>query len=244
MPFIDKSKRVGNFTSSEIYRLMTVGTDRKSFGKPALTYIQEKKYEARLGRTLSLDRANKDALWGKFLESRVFELLDDTGYQLVEDRTIEHPTIPRWVGTPDLQHDRDSVVSDIKCYAPKAFCEYVDLLTEAHKDNDTEMFKAEYPQQYWQLVSNSILLNTKYIEAIVYIPYYEELQAIRESVDMLDSEDDRRKYAFIKNSSYHELSYIERGYYKNLNIFRFAVPESDKELLTTRVKQAGELLNK
>lgn len=242
MSILDKQMRVGKFTNSEIYRLMTVGTDRKSFGKPALTYIQEKKYEKRIGRPLQVEKTSRSALWGHFLQQRVFDLLDDTGYELIEDRTIRHPTIECWCGTPDAKHVRNSVAGDIKCYEPKNFCEYHDLLTEAIKTNNTELFKAERPQEYWQLVAHSVLLKTDNIEAILYIPYYEELQAIRESVDMLDSEDDRRKYAFIKHSSYHELSYIERGYYKNLNIFRFSVPESDKELLTNRVKQAGELI--
>jgi hypothetical protein len=119
----------------------------------------------------------------------------------------------------------------------------VDLLSEAVVNNDTELFKKEYPQQYWQLLANSILLNTKHIEAIVYMPYFSELQAIRESVDMLDSEDDQRKYAFIKHSHYNELAYIEDGaFYKNLNVFRFTPPQSDKDLLIEKIKEASNLL--
>lgn len=243
MSILDKQIRVGKFTNSEIWKLLTMAKDGKSFGKPALTYIQEKKFEARIGRPLNLERTNKDALWGHFLQQRVFDLLEDTGYELIEDRTIQHPAIEYWVGTPDAKHQRDSVADDIKCYAPKNFCEYVDLLRLAQPKNDTELFKAERPEEYWQLVAHSVLLNTKHIEAIVYIPYYSELQAIRESVDMLESEDDQRKYAFIKHSHYNELSYIQDDrHYKNLNIFRFEVPQSDKDLLTTTVEKAGELL--
>lgn len=268
MSVLDKQKRIARFTSSEIYRLTGSGKRKMSelelsmrpksgtgsattyvddpytLSDTALTYIKEKKKEGRLGRPLSLERSGKPALWGHFLQQRVHDLLD-TGYELIEERTITHPEFDFWAGTPDSKNERESVTGDIKCYEPKNFCDYVDLLTKAVVGNNTELFKQKFPQEYWQLVSNSILLNTKHIEAIVYIPYFSELQAIRESVDMLDSEDDQRKYSFIKHSHYNELPYIGEGStYKNLNVFRFTPPQSDKDFLTERVKLAGERLIK
>ena len=42
-------QRTGRFTSGSIARLMSLGRDNISFGKPAFTYIAEKNMERRLG---------------------------------------------------------------------------------------------------------------------------------------------------------------------------------------------------
>jgi hypothetical protein len=266
MSIVNNEFRIGRFTSSSIHRLTGWGKREMSkeelaarpksgagssvkfidcptvFDSTALEYIKEKNIERKLGRSLSMNRSGKSALWGHYLQQRVHDMLD-TGYELIEDRTIEHPTIKCWAGSPDNRNIRESVAGDIKCYEPKNFCNYVDCLSAIQPDNNTELFKFEFPQEYWQLVSSSILLDTKHIEAIVYMPYFSELEAIRESVDQLDSEDDQRKYGFIKHSSYNELPYIEDGaFYKNLNVFRFTPPQSDKDFLTERVIAAGKLL--
>ena len=245
--------RIGNFTSSEIAALMTTSKDGKSFGKPALTYIEEKNMERRLGRSLDSEQSAHPLTWGKLIEKRVFDLLG-LEYTLTSQETVQHPTISCWSGSQDgNKFDEGRTVIDIKCpITLKSFCQLVDGIyqcknslgvadgnmiiagvRENHKDGE---------KYYWQLVSNAILTDSKYAELIVYVPYKSELEAIRELANNYDGAD-QRKYAWINFAEDNELPYlIEGGYYKNLNIITFLVPEEDKILLTEKVLAAQKLL--
>lgn len=242
---IKNTFRIGNFTSSEIACLTKVSKDRKSFGAPALTYVDEKNMERRLGRSLS-DELNARALtWGKLLETRTFDLLG-LEYSLISKETIGHPTINYWSGSPDGIKEEDTVI-DIKCpITLKSFCQLVDpiyngltgidamnAIREDHKDGD---------KFYWQLVSNAILTGSTHAELIVYVPYLSELQEIRQMAQMVDTEMLSKHY-WIAMATEGELPYLnDAGYYKNLNVIRFEVPQADKDLLTDCVTRAGEML--
>lgn len=268
MSILNNEIRVGSFTSSPIHRLTGFGKramtaeelaarpksgvgsavktieDPNTLSNEALNYIAEKNLERKIGRSLSVEKQTRATLWGHYMEQRVHDKLP-TSYRLIGKKTVAHPTIPNWVGSPDNDCKAESVVGDIKCYEPKNFCEYVDCLTLANEKNDISIFRDNFPQQYWQLISNACILGMDNIEAIVYIPYFSELQEIRESVIDLDSDDDKKKYGFIAYSSYNELPYIADGCaYKNLNIFRFVAPKEDKEFLSNRITTAGKLLIK
>jgi hypothetical protein len=53
------------------------------------------------------------------------------------------------------------------------------------------------------------------------------------------------KFKWVDYASDDELPYlIDGGYYKNLNIIRFEIPEADKKLLTGCVLKGGEMLLK
>lgn len=67
--------RFGRFTSSEVYKLMSSGKAKGSFGKPALTYIEEKNMERRLGRGLNVEQNARPMTWGSLLEGYVFDKL-------------------------------------------------------------------------------------------------------------------------------------------------------------------------
>lgn len=229
-------ERIGRFTSSGISALMSVGKDKVSFGKPALTYIAEKNMERKLGRSLNTDQSSRPTSWGKVVELQVFELLG-IEYQLVSKETIEHPTLPEiWAGSPDLV--KEGVVCEVKCpFTLKSFCQFADCKTieeirENHPDGE---------DYYWQVVSNAILTNSNEAELIVYCPYRSELASIREWVNNYDG--NQNPLAWISFASDYELPYLpDGGYYKNLNIFRFSVPQEDKDLLTQKVIEAGKLL--
>lgn len=234
-------ERIGNFTSSNMWKLMTVATDKKSFGKPALTYIKEKQWEKKLKRSISTEVQTRPMLWGKFLEQRVHDMLD-AGYELISEKSFVHKKIPTWSGSPDNKNVTESVCADTKCYQPKAFCEYVDNLTHAVKINSTEYFKLNHPEEYWQLVSNAVLLDMKNIEAIAYMPYKNELAEIRQAAANFDSLD-QYKYRFIAEAPDEELAYLpDDSEYKNLNKFRFEVPKADIDFLTARVLMATAIL--
>src|SRR6186713_1406515 len=114
--------RVGNFTSSEIVALTKTGSrpmteeekeahkkanpkSRKTTieswpGEAAITYIEEKNMERRLGRSIDDEKSAKPLIWGKLLEGHVFDKLG-LEYTLSSTETIVHPTIPYWSGSPD-----------------------------------------------------------------------------------------------------------------------------------------------
>lgn len=243
------SIRIGNFTSSEIVALTTKDRTGKGFGKPALTYIEEKNIERRLGRSIDSEAVARALSWGKLNERRVHDLLG-IDYKLCSTETIDHPSIPFWKGSPDFiryfEDPADNTVVDAKCpLTLKAFCHIVDAWQANGLEGFWEVVSGSNKvgeQYYWQLVSNAILTGCDYAELIVYVPYQSELDAIRDMAMQWD-EPDQHNYKWIAYAADDEMPYlIEGGYYKNINKFRFRVPDEDKALLTDLVLQAGELL--
>lgn len=236
MTILSNSNRIGRFSSSKIHNLMKRDRSGKSFGAPALTYIEETNMARRLGRSVTNETNSRETTWGKCLEPIAFDKLG-FDYELVSDVTIEHPDIPYWCGSPDLIKQVDNVVSvvgDIKCpMTLKSFCQFVDAVSiESIRDNHPSG-----DAYYWQLVSNAILTNSDYAELIVYVPYRADLPLIR--LAALDNDD----YKWIGYADDYELPWLnEGGYYQDINMIRFEVPQSDKELLTDTVLEAGKLL--
>lgn len=241
---INNKPRIGNFTSSEIVALTKKAKDGKSFGAPALTYIDETNMERLLGRSLTTEIDARATSWGKLLEPRVFDLLG-LEYTLSSKETIVHPTIPYWVGSPD--GSKFDTTADFK--APltlKSFIQLVqplyegltgmaamDRVREDHKDGE---------KFYWQIVSNATHQGNRFGELIPYMPYFSELNEIR---TMARHHEQAGKFKWVDWASDDELPYlIDGGYYKNLNIIRFEIPEADKKLLTDCVLKAGEMLLK
>lgn len=260
---IHNQHRGGNFTSSKIAALLSMGSremteeelaehkkanpkSRKKTieswpGKAALTYIDEKKMERRLGRSLSTEVNARATSWGSLVEGRVFDLLG-LEYTLTSKQTLLHPRFPFWAGSPDAE--KKNTVPDFKCpLTLKSFCQLVDPLyvglegmdainavRDHHEDGDT---------YYWQIVSNACIKGYEYGELIVYMPYLDELIEIKE----MARRDQSGKYKWIDYAEFDELPYILRnGYYRNLNVIRFRIPQEDKDLLTMRVEAAGKLL--
>lgn len=266
MSILNNEIRFGNFTSSQIFRLCgpakrkmnaaelaarpkegkgklaTITEDYSVLSDEALNYIAEKCIERRIGRNLNVEKTSRSALWGHYNEQRVHDMLPGS-YRLIGKVSQAHPEYQFWVGSPDNDCKVDSIVGDIKCYEPKKFVEYCECLALCIEINDIDKFKINFPQEYWQLVSNACILGMKFMEVILYIPYFGELQKIRQSVLDLDNEDEKKKYGFIAYASYNELAWIkDNGYYINLNRFKFEVPEVDKKFLTERVILAAKQL--
>jgi len=241
MSIIQNTRRHGNFTSSNIYKLLLKDRSGKGFGAPALGYIEEKNIERRLGRSIATDSYSRDMAWGLFLEERVFDLLP-FGYSLESQTTDMHPTIDCWAGSKDLIVEGVKV-SDIKCYQPKNFAQYSDAINEG----DLDKFKENFPKEYWQLVSNAIINEVPKAEAICYMPYKSEILVLQEMASNYEDPYMQHKYKFIFDSidPYPDLAHLpDGGYYKNLNIFEFTVPQDDIDLLTEKVLLARELLVK
>ena len=194
--------------------------------------------------------------WGSLLERYVFEKVLPISYSWNADETILHPEIHAWAGSPDgmkFDEENEHTVTDMKCPGLKAFCQMVfpiyigfngtDAITMLrngfkHKDFEYKPYK-EAETYYWQLVSNAVITGAKFAELIVFCPYKSELPAIREMA--LQSEE--KRFQWINFAADSELSHLlDGGYFKNLNIIRFNVPQSDKDFLTEKVKEAEKLL--
>ncbi len=240
---INNSKyRVGNFTSSEIYKLMTLNKAKNGFGAPALTYIEETNLKRMLGRSLNTDMNSRPTSWGNLLEPRVFDLIG-LEYTYSSQTTDMHPTIPYWAGSKDgTKEGEQRAVIDIKCpYTINSFCQLVMPLYEGLTSIEAMLAIRESSDDgdkyYWQLVSNAILNGCDFAELIIYMPYQSELLAIME---MGKGNPDVKWMEWISEG---EIPYIlDGGKFKNLNVIRFEIPQADKDLLTENVLKAGEQL--
>lgn len=260
---IHNQNRIGNFTSSKIVSLLSMGSremteeelaahkkanpkSRKKTieswpGKAALTYIEEKRMERRLGRSLTTEINARPTLWGSLVENRVFDLLG-LEYKLTSKETLKHPDFPFWSGSPDA--DKKDTAPDFKCpLTLKSFCQLVDPLyrglTGIDAINAVREEHDEGETYYWQIVSNACIKGYRYGELVVYVPYLAELLEIKEMADR----DQTGKYKWISYADFDEMPYLlPNGYYKNLNVIRFEIPQNDKDLITRRVQQAGKLL--
>ena len=254
---LNNKLRVGNFTSSEIHKLMVGGTSpmtadeiaqqkidnpkstRKTkdvmFGAGALTYIKEKVYERRLKCSLATESNAKPLTWGKFMESRCFELLGNE-YILNSQETDLHPTINTWSGSRDGNKSDGKTLIEIKCpYTRKSFCELVELET-------AEDIKEHSPEYYWQMVSNACIMGVDKAELIIYMPYLSELESIKYDCGQIDSPS-QKNFAWINFAEVEELPHLIDGeYYKSVNIKAFNIPEADKLELTYRVLAASQKL--
>ncbi len=225
--------RVGNFTSSEIHRLMST---RKGV---ADEYITEKNWERKLQRSLSDESNARPLTWGKLGEQMVFKLLS-TDYIDGFNITLQHPTIKCWSGSPDaIKQDEGGTVAEIKCpLTLKSFCtisdcDTIEQVRENHKDGD---------KFFYQMISNAILTSSKFAELICFCPYQHQLAEIRELSSDVDGFT-QNAFAWINFASDDELPYIIEGlHYKNLKVIRFEVLQSDKDALTEVVESAGKKL--
>lgn len=225
--------RAGNFTSSEIVALTTNGKVKGTLGAPALTYIEEKNMERRLGRQLKGDTDAKPTDWGHCCESYVFTLLG-LEYSTISKQSIQHPDYDYWAGTPDsICYGHENTIVDIKApFTLKSFCTFVDAwerggitaIRDEHKDGE---------KFYWQCVSGACLTGCNHGELVIFCPYERELDDIRKLILMGE----------YRSLQYCELPFLIEGeYYKNFNHFRFPIPEPDKVALTNRVIEAGKML--
>jgi len=228
--------RVGRFTSSEIYNLMTLAKDGKSFGKPAITYIRTKNNERGLLRSIDKNVSARPTSWGKVLEALAFEKLS-LNYKLSSQETITDSKIDCWAGSPDgffTDGDKKGVY-DIKCpYTLNSFVDLVNCRTGAD-------LKENFPEYYWQLVSNAILTDSELCELIIYCPYKDELENVKEAVDNYDG--NPNEVAWINFSMDEDLPYLLReGKYKDLNVIRFDLSKEDKQLLISTIIRASKEL--
>ena len=228
--------RYGRFTSSKIGCLMSLSKDKKDFGATAKKYIKQKKYERKLGRRIDTENTARPLQYGKCVEGIAFQKLG-TAYRICSDETIPHPLYDFWSGSPDLIKyvGDEKVICDIKCpMTLESFCDFVEYFSA----NGIQGIRDNHPDgetYYWQIVSNCILCGSTKGELIIYAPYQEELQSIKDEASAWG-------YAWLTFASDLELPYLTKdGSYKDINVMAFDIPQSDIDALTANVIKANEL---
>jgi len=251
MSILKNENRHGNFSSSECWRLLTKDKSGKKLGAPGITYIIEKNYERYLGQALGLEIDTKPTSWGKMLEPRVHDLLG-LEYTFTSDITVAHPSIANWVGSVDgFREISERTVIDYKApmtkksfvqlvlplYLGMAGIEVMYALRDGFNHNGTEYPKHPDGQKYFeQLVSNGCIHGCDWAELIVYMPYDSELLEIMNSIEA-------QGVRWLKNAEADEIpSLKDGGFFKNLNIIRWKIPQEEKHYLTEAVIKAGESL--
>jgi len=221
--------RIGLFTSSQIYRLMGAP-------KPMATYIQEKQWERDLGINIQVETSSHPLSWGRIMEGYVYENHIEIEYELSSQQTTLHE-YELWCGTKDLK--KDNCIADIKCPSSRlSFCSLSDVLLQ----QDIELFKKEYPEYYWQLVSNSVLEKVDNAELIVWMPYPSEHEGIIEYIEGIDNMQDQLDIQWVMHAPSSRLPFIPEGRkYKNIVRFAFEVPVDEKTALEEKVYDCSRL---
>lgn len=239
-------ERIGRFTSSNIWKLTTSDRSGKTFGSAGLTYIKEKSAERYLCRSVDLGKDSQATVWGKVAEHfcNFFHL--DLSYQLISNKTVVHPKYDFWTGSPDAK--KLDTVGEIKCFEPKKYFALSMALLKLNENQITiEDFKKEFDDIYWQVVSNSILLNTKYAEIIAFMPNEEQLLEIRQSIEETNVLEllgiDPWKARYIYEEPISHLPFVKNENYPTFVSHKFEPSVEDKVFLTKRVLDANKLLN-
>lgn len=224
-------------------------------GKAAITYINQCNMERRLERSLDGELDAKPTNWGKFVETLLFSMLEGE-YTYNSSDTLVHPEYDCWVGTPDgFKLSENRVVVDAKCpFTLESFCKLVaplysgfdgmeamNALRNGYTDK-TGLFQpphADAEKYYWQIVSNACIDDCTHGELIVYCPYESEIPVIQSAA----VQSGNPSAYFIANGSTKSLPCLkDGGFYQNINIISFEIPQSDKDSLTETVKNASKYL--
>ena len=118
----------------------------------------------------------------------------------------------------------------------------------ALKSGDLERIKSEFPQPYWQVVSNAILNGHKKAELLTFIPTKEQLENIIvqiEEEDFLERNNlDQKDYYFYTRENIEHFNYLPNEWKdKNLVMFEFEIPTSDRQFLLERILKFRQEVN-
>lgn len=144
-------QRLGLFTSSEIYKLM--GTPRSKsevFTDTAKTYIMQKVAE-RLTGVRDETPTTKAMQWGIDNEPLAKEWVGKiNGWEIHETSFVKHPTL-NYGGSGDGWIREIDAAIEVKCLNT------ANHLQEVRYSVTSEDLKANYPNRYWQLTSDTYL---------------------------------------------------------------------------------------
>lgn len=234
-------KRNGRFTSSQASRIVG-GVNKPT--KPFYTYAEEVALERVLGRRITPEADAKALRWGSLMECIIFDCLP-LHYSMTHKNTVVHNKYGDiWSGTPDYKVEIDKKTGEIKCYYLKNWVKY----SLALKSGDLERIKAEFPQPYWQVVSNAMLNGHKKAELLTFIPTKEQLENIIvkiEEEDFLERNNlDPKDYYFYTTENIESFNYLPNEWKdRNLVMFEFEIPTADRQFLLERVLKFRQEVN-
>ena len=240
--------RIGNLTSSEIYKIIGKGKNGNDFNTGGYSYIESKFFERQLGKSLATESNAKPLLWGRLCEKHFFENSGRIEYTPLMNEPISHKEIEYYAGSPDAYKGED-IVSELKCpFTLLSFCQLVQPIIEGHKGLDAiDVIRdthSDGEKYYWQMVSNSILTGRKQCEFIVYCPFESELEAIKELAQEQPLED-LSSYYFVSTASNKQLPCLpDRGFYNNVYSITFTPPQDDIDLLISKIHLCKSLILK
>lgn len=173
-----KRQRLGNFTGSQVGRLMKSGRGKDEvFGKDAISYIDkvggdralhpafvmnDEELEEYLG---IVDPSSRTMDWGKKREPDARGLYEHiTGNTVTLCGAMWVNSLRCFADSPDgVVIDKDGCI-EIKCQMPSTSFHYQRNVTDA------ESLKAENPQYYWQCISHMLVTGAAWCDFIVYCP--------------------------------------------------------------------------
>lgn len=245
---INLTERIGNFTSSQIYRLMGTPSVRE-------TYLKEKRAERALKRSVDLGAYSKSMTFGKIMEAFIFSqekyFPTGSGWELCNKTTVIHPKIKCFAGSPDALEKQ--TCGEIKCFEPKGYYEISNALIRLKNgDISLDEFKKDFKEVYWQVVANSIITNKPKCAIFVYIPSLEELEYCISLINETNFCEkiglDEWMYRYIvehaEKEELYKLPYIDTSKtdWPNFVKYEFQAPAEDIIQLTKAVLDAEKLL--
>ena len=252
--------RNGRITSSSIVDLLSVGTDKKSPGKPFYTYVQDCRLERFFKSKIESDADTKPMQWGRLCELYYHSIEEDGDYVFQTDfpnyfgaTTLVHPKYPDdWVGTPDSAKIEKRVVADTKCPSSKKklwdlIFPFYDLGTgkpvEIDGNEAIKLIRENSPEgkkYYAQLLSNASILGYDKAELIVFFPKYSTLT----SISIFHETKVHPPMSFLQWSSIDSFPHLPDSVdIPEVHKICFDIPEEDKLALEIRVKMAIDLIN-
>ena len=236
---MDNDYRAKYFTSRQMSRLAATLKN----GSPSAAfygYVEEIFLETLLDRVNDVEVNTQPLKWGSLMEVVLFNELG-LNYKMTHKMTKTHPIHSKfWSGTPDLIAKGEKI-GEIKCFYPKNFAK----LSNCINKQEYGLFKDEFPKEFWQCVSNAIIMEEKKAEIITFMPYKEKLieviNLIEESNFLESNGLEPDDYYFIRQNSIESFPYLpETSKLNSINTFEFEVKQEDIDFLTERVLMAHE----
>lgn len=238
----ENKNRIGAISSSKAHLLMAKGTGKKDFSVACYTYLDGLKRERRFGKSLDEDFYSRPTSWGNMMEKYVSDNKISFEFKHIGDTTFNHQQVNGWVGTPDFIGA--DTVAELKCYYPDKFTSYAECLELESVEDLKKNFKAEY----WQIVSNTCVLDLEYGAACLFMPKQDDIMNVAKYVEDYDGSD-AWKYRFIHEEIVADpdnpsIPFIPtESTYKDFYFFKFKIPQEDKEILTERIKLGIDYIN-
>jgi hypothetical protein len=235
---MEKTKRIGKFSSSDIYRLMKKGVGDKP-SVDTLSYVREKQAEIFFDRSLNEGGKSRACTWGLACEAFLGESGALPGWT---QETYVHEELP-WCGSPDM-FDKD-VLNVGDCKAPMTLKNAYELI----RIKEEIELKRCRPEYYWQLMSNAALTGAKVCTLLVWVPDARDFERLRQFVASNDFDDPLANPLGINFNDLQFISYLDESELPIIgktitHKIQWTPDEDDLTMLEERIKFYAPMLGK